>query len=241
MIYFVLRFFALADLTVLTDITDSTDNMSIKVKICGITNISDAESILKYRPDFFGFIMYPKSPRYIKPNRVRDIVEHVHRQVRAVGVFVNEAPENVLHYARLCHFDFVQLHGDETQEDISFLKVQGLRVIKAFRLKDETVIESARDFMCRFLLFDAFRRDQYGGTGETINQDLLTFLSKDDVLQKRRIFLSGGLHSGNVREVVSHFYPYAVDASSQLESAPGIKDIAKVKAFIEEVRSIPEE
>ena len=212
--------------------------MSIKVKICGITTISDAEMILPFRPNFFGFILYKESPRYIPPDRARDIIDQIHSRVRAVGVFVNKEAEDVLHYARLCRFDFVQLHGNESSEDIDFLMQEGIKVIKAFRFKDKSTIKEAKNCPARFILFDAFKKGQYGGTGEAINTDLLDLLQKDKALSKKKIFISGGLHADNVGQVLSRITPFAIDACSQLESAPGLKDSQKAWAFIEKVREL---
>jgi len=211
--------------------------LSVKIKICGITNLSDAENIAELYPDFLGFIMYQKSPRYIKPKYAREIVNKVHRFARTVGVFVNEAPDDVIQYSRYCGFDFVQLHGDEPKEDIVYLEKQGLKVIKAFRVKDRNILKSASEYPGEYILFDAFKRGEYGGTGKSIDKGLLMEISNNNVLMNKKLFLSGGLYSGNVRDVLSILKPYAVDASSSLESSPGIKDIGKVKAFINEVRS----
>ena len=212
--------------------------MSIKTKICGITNVSDAEMILPFRPNFFGFILYKESPRYIPPDRARDIIDRIHSRVRAVGVFVNETAENVLHYARICRFDFVQLHGNESSEDIEFLKEEGVRVIRAFRLKDKSTLEEAKNCPTKFILFDAFKKGQYGGTGEVIDIKLLDLLKNDKELNKKKIFISGGLHADNVGQVISHITPFVVDASSKLESAPGVKNAQKAWAFIEKVREL---
>ncbi len=212
--------------------------MSLKIKICGITNLSDARNIVRFRPDFLGFIMYKKSPRYVKPAYARDIIKNIHSFVRTVGVFVNESPDDIMRYVDICNFDFVQLHGDESSDDVDFLEKKGIKVIKAFRLKNRDSLSKMKNYNCEYILLDAFDRNQFGGTGKSINKSILIDLKESDILKNKKVFLSGGLYSENLREAVSVLKPYGVDASSRLEASPGIKDIIKVRAFIEEARSI---
>lgn len=211
--------------------------MNVKIKICGITDLDNALQILNLSPDFLGFILYPKSPRFIGPEKAHEIISRVRASVGTVGVFVNEDSQRVLELARDCGFDHVQLHGDETEEDIVFLQEHGLSVIKAVRLKDETAFDTAGKFSSEYILFDTFHKDLYGGTGETINTRLTQQLKNNPGLKDKKVFLSGGLCAENIRAVSASFTPFAFDASSRLELEPGIKDIQKVEDFIREVRS----
>lgn len=210
--------------------------MNVKIKICGITNKQDALEIAPLGPDLFGFIMYPKSPRFVEERTAKEIVSSLKGRVPAVGVFVNEKPEKVASLSRSCGFDYVQLHGDETPEYVRLLKTEGLQVIKAFRIKDEAVLDEAMKYDADFYMFDAFEKGLYGGTGKAIDDKLLRILFQHRISKEKKIFLSGGLSAENIGGVLSAFKPFAVDASSLLEKSPGKKDIEKVGLFIQKVR-----
>ncbi|MCK5708708.1 MAG: phosphoribosylanthranilate isomerase [Candidatus Aureabacteria bacterium] len=210
--------------------------MNIKIKICGMTDLDNASDVLEMKPDYMGFVMYPESTRYAEPEKVKNIISLIKGKVLSVGVFVNEDPKKVHEYVNFCGFDLIQLHGSETADEVENYIARGIKVIKAFNLKDSHTIESAKKYSNELFLFDAFQKDMYGGTGRTIQKDLLSILNEDEFLSKKDIFISGGLYADNIASVLTCFSPFAVDASSKLESVPGIKDIEKVRAFIDKVR-----
>ena len=151
--------------------------------------------------------------------------------IKAVGVFVNEDMDKI---ARLCKksiIDIVQLHGDEDEEYISQLKTQITNpVMKAARVRSKEDIIAAEQFSTEYLLLDAFKDGQYGGSGDTFDWTMITKISKP-------YFLAGGIHSGNVIQAITQVKPYGVDVSSGVET-DGIKDRDKIIEIITKVRSV---
>ncbi len=205
----------------------------VRVKICGITNLEDAAEAVKAGADYLGFILYPKSPRYVKPEKVADIIGNLPEgeRVKKVAVVVNEPPERLIELFDY-GFDLIQLHGDETPEVLNFLPPE--QVIKVFRVRDSFDPNLLKEWegVYAFLL-DTYKRGAYGGTGETFDWNI----AKDLVGKGYRIFLSGGLNPENVREAVCEVKPYAVDVSSGIELQKGKKDLKKLKEFIERAKS----
>ncbi|MDD5668470.1 MAG: phosphoribosylanthranilate isomerase, partial [Candidatus Omnitrophica bacterium] len=191
----------------------------VKVKICGITNKGDAVQAAGAGCDALGFLFYRKSPRYIQPERVRDIVSVLPATVKTVGVFVNAREKTIRKVVSLCKLDFVQLHGEESAEFCERLK--DLRVIKTFRVKDTIDAVRLKQYKsCFAFLFDTYVPSQPGGTGKTFNWELVRHLHGID----KPIFISGGLSCKNVTKAVSLSHPDWVDASSSLEIKPGKKN-----------------
>jgi len=207
--------------------------MTVKVKICGLTTLWDAQRCAEYGADYLGFILYPKSPRFINPERAFELISKLPAGVKKVAVVVNADVDMV--NGLLEHgFDLVQLHGDEDAEILK--KVPTSRVIKVFRVSDTPPSEEELgrwEGVYAFLL-DTFKRGQYGGTGETFNWEIAAELSRKGY----RIFLSGGLTPENVAEAVRIVKPYAVDTSSGVELTKGKKDLEKVRRFIENAKSV---
>jgi phosphoribosylanthranilate isomerase len=199
----------------------------VKVKICGITNWSDARWAVQSGADFLGFNFYAGSPRYIQPARARKIVQRLPKTISAVGVFVNETEEKVLETAHAVKLDYLQLHGDESPETVARLK-RSLPVIKAVRVK--TTLRSTQ--LSRFrnataLLLDGFDRNHRGGTGRTFDWKLVR-----RAVAGVPVFLAGGLTPENIGEAIRAAKPYAVDVCSGVEAKPGKKDPARVKALM---------
>lgn len=203
----------------------------VKVKICGITNLEDALAAVILGADAIGFVFYPKSPRYIKPYQARDIIRLLPKRVLKAGVFVNEKVQKIKRIARACGLDLLQLHGDEAPEFCRQLK--GLRVVKAFRIKEGVDLIRIKRYNTYGYLFDAFLAGKYGGTGKNIDWGLLQGIRKKI---KKPLFLSGGLTSQNVKKAVSLVRPDWVDVSSSVEKVPGEKDKMKLKAFVNALR-----
>ncbi|MBI5453277.1 MAG: phosphoribosylanthranilate isomerase [Deltaproteobacteria bacterium] len=203
--------------------------MPVRVKICGITDLEDAEAAVRFGADALGFIFYKKSPRYIDPREAGGIIRALPPFVTKVGVFVNETLDEVRRVREDASLDRVQLHGDETPEYCAAL---GAGVIKAFRIRVQADIEELALYDVSAFLLDTYREDTPGGTGETFNWEIAVEASSE-----RRIILSGGLNAENVAMAIKTVRPYAVDASSGVESAPGKKDLEKMKKFIDEAKT----
>lgn len=207
-----------------------------RIKICGVTGMEDARMCAGAGADFLGFNFYKPSPRYIEPTRARLIIEALRLEnphVEAVGVFVNETPEEVARIARLANLHAVQLHGDEQADDCRRLMDEGLRVTKALRVGADFKLETAEGFaFCESVLLDAFDGNLYGGSGARFDWSV----ARQAVNLVPRLILAGGLNASNVGEAIDSVAPFGVDAASGVESAAGVKDELKVRAFIEAAR-----
>ena len=200
--------------------------MSVKVKICGITNVADAIAAVEAGADAIGLMFYEKSPRNISIQTAKEIVRALPPHIIKVGVFVNPSEELVMRVIGECGVGLLQFHGDETPE---FCTQFGLMSMKAFRIRDAESLRALPMFLTDAWLLDAFAEDKLGGTGEKFNWDLAIEAQK----LGRPIFLAGGLTPENVADAIRKVNPFAVDVSSGVESSPGKKDHAKVKAFIQ--------
>ncbi|HEX8650665.1 MAG TPA: phosphoribosylanthranilate isomerase [Pyrinomonadaceae bacterium] len=199
----------------------------VQVKICGITNLEDALVALRAGADALGFNFYQGSPRYIEPEAAQHIIEQLPARVLTVGVFVNEGrPEVVARIADRARVSALQLHGDESIDYCRALKDRF--VIKALRVTRDFRPESAARYETDAVLLDAFAGPARGGTGRMIDWRLAR--RTRELVPK--LFLAGGLAPENVAEAIRVVEPYAVDACSRLEFAPGRKDSSRVEAFI---------
>jgi phosphoribosylanthranilate isomerase len=204
----------------------------VMVKICGITNGTDARRAVKAGADFLGFNFYRKSPRYIEPARARRIARRLPGKVKVVGVFVDESEKAMLEIARTVGLDFLQLHGDESPELVSRLK-RTLPVIKAIRVRNSfRPAKLARFGRSDALLLDSFDRRRHGGTGKTCAWDVARRANRFG-----KIFLAGGLNSENVANAIRAARPYAIDVCSGVEAKPGKKDPALLKALMQAVKT----
>jgi len=187
-----------------------------KVKICGITNLEDALFAAEAGADALGFVFYAKSPRCIAPDRAREIILRLPPFVTKVGVFVNEELDRVTELMAHCSLDYAQLHGDEPPEQVAAL---ALRVIKAVQVRSAADIERLAQYQAVAYLLDTYHPTKPGGTGETWDWELAAAAK-----QYGPVILAGGLIPENVGEAIERVHPYAVDVSSGVEAAPGIKD-----------------
>lgn len=204
----------------------------VKVKVCGITNASDARAAIEAGADALGFNFYARSPRYIEPEEARLIVAKLHAPVLCVGVFVNEdSAARVASIAERAGMSAVQLHGDETPEYCAALA--GREVIKALRAGLDFAPEDAARYPAQSILLDAYNAHARGGTGETFDWTLAR-RTRELVAQ---LYLAGGLTPENVAGAIAAVEPYAVDVCSGVESAPGRKDATRVRAFVAAVRA----
>lgn len=205
--------------------------MSVKVKICGITNLEDALVATEAGADALGFNFYERSPRYISTTAAAKIIRQLPPFIIKVGVFVNAPPELVFRAIADCGLNILQFHGDEPPEYCSQF---GLMTMKAFRIRDAESLKAIANYQTEAFLLDAYSSDQFGGTGEKFNWDLAVEAKK----LGRPIFLAGGLTPENVADAVSKVQPYAVDVSSGVESSPGKKDHAEMRTFIRAAQSV---
>jgi phosphoribosylanthranilate isomerase len=198
-----------------------------KVKICGITNYDDAMTAVELGTDLLGFNFFPESPRYIPVEKAAAIVRRLPAFVELAGVFVN-APVRTIHHAiSECHLDWIQLHGDETPEFCLSLASETAKIIKALRVKDKADLDKAELYRVDAILLDAFHPERYGGTGLHFDWSLIEDVTK-------RIFLAGGITPDNAAEAIS-LGVYGIDLCSGVESRPGKKDPAKMKALFENI------
>ena len=202
----------------------------VKVKICGLTNLQDALHACYSGADALGFILYPKSKRFIKAKEVRKITSQLPPFVAKVGVFVNEDPRDVLEILSYAHLDFAQLHGDETPDECEYVGAN--RVIKVFRLRSSDEVERIRPYVgkVRAILLDTYDSKVYGGTGKPFNWEIALKVKSE--FPEVPLILSGGLNPENVKRAVEAVNPYGVDVSSGVEAEPGLKDREKVEKFI---------
>ncbi|MGB7768618.1 MAG: phosphoribosylanthranilate isomerase [Verrucomicrobiia bacterium] len=205
--------------------------MSVRVKICGITNLADAQVAAEAGADALGFIFYDRSPRFIPVKAAAEISRALPPFTLRVGVFVNPAEELVRHAISECSLNLLQFHGDEAPE---FCTQFGLMSMKAFRIRDAGSLQELPKYQTDAWLLDAYSSDTLGGTGEKFNWDLAVEAQK----LGKPVFLAGGLTPENVAEAVQQVQPFGVDVSSGVESSPGNKDHAKVRAFIKSVKSL---
>jgi phosphoribosylanthranilate isomerase len=206
--------------------------MSVKVKICGITNAPDALAAAAAGADALGFMFYDASPRHITLGAAAEIIRQLPPAIVKVGVFVNASTDRVVRAIGECGLNLLQFHGDETPE---YCVQFGVMSMKAFRIRDAGSLRTLPEYGTDAWLLDAYVADNPGGTGETFNWDLAIEARK----LGRPIFLAGGLTPENVAEAVRKVQPYAVDVSSGVETAPGKKDPDKIRRFIAAARSVP--
>lgn len=210
-------------------ISPGTSPRKTLVKICGVTTPEQALACVAAGADWIGLNGWPKSRRFIPLERMREITQELPDGVTTVGVFVNATADTLHEAVEDGGVACVQLHGDETPEFAKNLRVPWFR---AFRPGPKFQIESIADYgQARFLL-DAYRHGHYGGTGQTLDWELA-----QQATQHGQLLLAGGLTPANVAEAIRRVRPFGVDTASGVESAPGVKDLAKVRAFVQAVRA----
>jgi phosphoribosylanthranilate isomerase len=205
--------------------------MTTKIKICGLTSVADALAAAEAGADMIGLMFYEGSPRHITIATAAEISRALPPFVLKVGVFVNPEESQVLEAIAACGLNLLQFHGDETSD---FCTQFGLMSVKALRVRDAESLNQLANFQTDAFLLDAHSKSGLGGTGEKFNWDLAIVAQKFG----KPIFLAGGLTPENVVDAVKKVNPFAVDVSSGVESAPGKKDAAKVRAFIAAVRAV---
>ena len=210
-----------------------------KIKMCGISKVETIPAIIDAKPDYMGLVFAP-SKRQVTVEQAKTLVEELHKQyavrynsetIKAVGVFVNETVENLLKIAEEVKLDVIQLHGDEDESFIQILKEQSnVEVWKAVQVRSAADAEKWIDSSADMLLFDAYHKDERGGTGEVFD-----WSSLDEF--ERPFMLAGGIDSTNVARAIRTVRPYGIDISSGIETN-SVKDDEKMKAFTNIVRTI---
>lgn len=209
----------------------------MKIKICGIRRHQDIEYVNEFLPDYIGFI-FAKSKRQITSTECLVLKKELDPSIKTVGVFVNESLEKVISTTLVANLDVIQLHGDETKEYILDLKniltnstsLKDTLVWKAIRVKEKKDIISGDNLPVDCLLLDSFSKQAYGGTGKTIDLDII----KNSTI-KNQFFLAGGLNIDNILNTLSEVSPYGVDISSGVET-DGFKDKNKIEKIINCIR-----
>ena len=210
-----------------------------KVKMCGISKVETIPAVVEAKPDYMGLVFAP-SKRQVTVEQAKILVEELHKQcinhydtkvVKTVGVFVNETLENLVRIADTANLDAVQLHGDEDETFIQSLKERtNVEVWKAIQIRSAADVEKWIDSSADMLLFDAYHKDERGGTGEVFDWSSLDAF-------ERPFMLAGGIDSTNVARAIRTVRPYGIDISSGIETN-GVKDDEKITAFTKIVKSI---
>jgi phosphoribosylanthranilate isomerase len=202
-----------------------------RVKICGITRTADAAGAASAGADAIGLVFYPPSPRFISIERAREIRDALPPFVQTVALFVNADAAQVSQVIGRVHPAMLQFHGEESPE---FCAQFGLPYVKAYRARTGAAPAAALEYLRPFSRAAAWLFDshvpEYGGVGESFDWSLVPATDKP-------VILSGGLSAANVAQAIRRVHPWGVDVSSGVESAKGVKDAAKIAAFIAEVRN----
>jgi phosphoribosylanthranilate isomerase len=204
----------------------------VKIKICGVTRLSDAELAVSLGAWAIGMVFDPASPRLIEPERAAEIGTVLKRRTELVGVFVNASLDELVEVAENVPLTAVQLHGDEGPAYCQEAgRRTGLKVIKAARVRDAATIKALSAYKTDYHLLDAYVPGRRGGTGERFDWSLVV-----EHPDSTPVILSGGIRSDNVREAIETVDPFAVDCSSGVEISPGIKDADKLEQLFEAAR-----
>ncbi len=208
--------------------------ISPKIKVCGMRDAENIRELVKLTPDYIGFIFYEKSPRYVGRKIPAEILDAIPENIKKVGVFVNATEREMKNMITQNSLNVVQLHGNESPEMCQIIRMAGVQVIKAFPVDENFDFHSIRRYRenCDFYLFDT-KTPQYGGSGKQFDW---TLLDKHDFTKP--VFLSGGIGLEDAEKIInlSNKDIKVVDINSRFELEPGVKDIEKVKKFIDIIR-----
>ena len=216
-------------------------NRQPHVKVCGLTQISQINELVVVKIDYLGFIFYGKSPRFVLDHLSLDDISKINHQGK-VGVFVNETVEKIVEISKKADLNFIQLHGDENEEYIVRLRqilketIKIIKVIRVGNIKSEAVIElekiSNLKSQISNLLFDTDSK-AFGGTGKTFDWNIL-----NEIKIPLPYFLSGGISLENVDAIKNlKQKPFALDINSKFEIEAGVKDLEKIKKFVNHIKS----
>ena len=202
--------------------------MRTYVKICGLRSPEDAQAAAAAGADAVGLVFHPRSPRYVSVTQAKSIVAALPPFVMVVGLFVDAGPDAVRRVLTEVSLDLLQFHGSENAAYCARFPRRYLKVLRTVPGMDLGV--AARPFLgAAGILLDAYVPGQHGGTGQRAALDVLPDIA-------RPVIVAGGLNADNVGEVMARLRPYGVDVSSGVESRPGVKDPARMRAFVAAVR-----
>jgi phosphoribosylanthranilate isomerase len=204
----------------------------LKVKVCGLTRVEDVQAATSAGADVIGFV-FTASPRQISIEKAIELCGYVPEGVLRVGLFLGQNRSEIEHVIRAVPLDVLQFHGNETEQ---FCRVFNMPWLKAVAMENaESVSKAEREFPGAMgLLLDSHAKGKQGGSGKQFDWSLSSTVAKP-------IWLAGGLNADNVKKAIRTVKPYAVDVSSGVESEPGIKDAARMKAFVKAVREAENE
>ena len=207
--------------------------MRTRVKICGITRTEDAQLVIDAGADAIGLVFYEKSPRFVSDEQAREVSQMIPAFVSRVALFKNADRQTIQSTLDNVEIDLIQFHGSESVEfceqfTLPYIKALGM---KAAHCDADYLIASAKNYStAKALLLDGHAPGEAGGTGETFDWSSIASIDKP-------VVLAGGLTTANVKQAIEIVHPFAVDVSSGVESAPGIKDKSKIAEFMQQVNS----
>jgi phosphoribosylanthranilate isomerase len=210
-----------------------TSKKTPDIKICGICELETIEAISSMEIHYLGFVFYPPSPRHLEIKQAKELFSAVPDHMEKIGLFVDPSNETLDDALTALELDLIQLHGNEQPERVlEITETYHLPIIKALRVGSQDDVSQSILFedICDFILFDSKIEGLQGGSGKSFNWELL-----DKLKLSTSWGLSGGLDENNVKRALSKLTPDIVDISSGVESAPGKKDITKIKAFVDAV------
>lgn len=217
------------------DLSNLVPLQGLGVKICGMKIPENMQAVAALKPDFMGFIFYPRSPRYAEPLDVQALKE-IPESVRKIGVFVNESLENILTIVTKYQLDGVQLHGTEMANMCKELMNSGLIVLKAFPISDayNFMVTKAYEGTCHYFLFDT-KTDAYGGSGVKFDWTIL-----NEYRGETPFLLSGGIAPDDAKAILQIDHPkfMGIDLNSKFETSPGHKNIELLSGFLSELNGI---
>ncbi|MDH3891569.1 MAG: phosphoribosylanthranilate isomerase [candidate division Zixibacteria bacterium] len=199
---------------------------SFRVKVCGITRPGDGLMATEVGAELIGMIFYRRSPRFVQPHEAEAIISELPRAVARVGVFVDEPVQSLLELAVRLDLDYVQLHGNESDDQIDQVRREGFEVIKAFRILGLADWESLYSSSADLVMVDNATAELKGGTGRTFDWSI------EPPRPVTNLVLSGGLTVDNIEDGVARFDPAIVDVNSGVESSPGVKSKAMLIEFM---------
>ncbi len=206
----------------------------LKIKVCGMKYPDNILQLAELQIDYMGFIFYEKSKRFVGDSIESFLGNNFPKHIKKVGVFVNSSVETILSFNVKYSFDYIQLHGNESPEFCQKIVNNGLKVIKAFQVSEEFDFSECEKYqnVSDFFLFDT-KTVEYGGSGTTFNWKLLENYTLD-----KRFLLSGGISLENVEQLklFSHSKLHALDLNSKFELSAGLKDISKLKIFLNQLK-----
>ena len=197
----------------------------VKVKVCGVRSIEEAEASIDAGADALGFNFWPQSARYITPRAAREVISRLSPVVSLVGVFVNEEANRICDIASELQLSAVQLHGDETPDFCARLGT--LKTIKAIRVGQDFDLNVIRNYAVCMVLLDSRVKGSYGGTGQSFDWRIAI-----EAKRLAPIILAGGINADNAWDAITQVRPAAIDVCSGVEAEPGRKDLEKLGRFM---------